>query len=61
MFIPFRLTPLSRLAGNAQMFCWCKGTAKISSVQEGTFWCHSYQKVGIVKPSAFRNSYFNSD
>ena len=38
-----------------------KGTAKFSSVQEGTFWCHSYQKVGIAEPSAFRNSYFNLD
>lgn len=39
----------------------CKGTAKFSSVQEGTFWCHSYQEVGIVMLSGFAEIDFNFD
>ena len=39
----------------------CKVTAKISSVQEGTFLFHSYQKVGIEYLSAITGFGFNSD
>ena len=38
-----------------------KGTAKKSFPQEGTFWCYSYQKVGIVMISDFCESGFNLD
>jgi len=46
------------------MFCselQCKGTVKFSFPQEGTFLCHSYQKVGIVMLSAFAEKDFNFD
>ena len=46
------------------MFCSelrCKGTVKKSSVQEGTFLYHSYQKVGIVMLSGFAENDFNFD
>ena len=39
----------------------CKGTAIFSFLQEGTFWCHSYQKVGIVSLSWFADNGFNTD
>ena len=38
-----------------------KGTAIFSFPQEGTFWCHSYQKVGIVMLSGFAENDFNFD
>ena len=42
-------------------FYWCKGTANFSSVQEGTFLYHSYQKVGIVMLSVFAENNINLD
>ena len=41
------------------LFCQCKGTAKKHNPQEGTFWCDSYQKVGIVKLSEIADFNFN--
>ena len=39
----------------------CKGTASFWFPQEGTFWCHSYQKVGIVMLSGLAEFDFNFD
>ena len=38
-----------------------KGTVNFWFPQEGTFWCHSYQKVGIVMLSGFAENDFNFD
>ena len=37
----------------------CKGTASFWFPQEGTFWCHSYQKVGIIERQRIKKRTFN--
>ena len=56
--IAFRFSNLSILSFS---FAGCKITVFFRVLQEGTFWCHSYQKVGIVMLSGFAENDFNFD